>query len=148
MKLMKWVAPLAVMALLSGCTTTPAPQVVALEEAGTELGVNELDDVICDSILVPPPFPMTRVDYKRIIELPGDDRTDELVDLLLAHGYTLTSELDAVVVRFAGPDGITAGVASIPADDEFAGKTLNYNGDESCDIPEIGSTSITLTLPS
>ncbi|MBD8585940.1 hypothetical protein IFT90_15400 [Frigoribacterium sp. CFBP 8766] len=150
MKVRGWFA-LAVVGLAlaqTGCAATAPPQVLAIDSRYEQLDLGSLGEVVCDLSFQPGPFDQTGNEFRRQLSLADDGLVPEVKQTLKDQGFIVTSEAlgsHGNVVRFDGPNSMTAGISYVSPDD--AGDVIPFDGSKNCTVPAEGLTIVSLVLP-
>ncbi|MET4052485.1 hypothetical protein ABID81_001855 [Frigoribacterium sp. PvP054] len=132
----------------TGCASSEARQVTAIDSRFDQLDLSSLGEASCDYRFQPGPLDQTGNEFSRHIALTDENLISGATSVLEEQGFTVANQNQGQfgeVIRFDGPDGMTAGVTTIRA--EFEGKKMPYDGLEDCDVPAEGLTVVSLSLP-
>lgn len=143
-------APLAIalVTILGGCTSSPAPQVTAINNQFDELGLSELGDLKCNVTYQTERFDQTGNRYLRQVVLDDEANAPKAIQALEDQGFIVQARSQVPhgeLVNLEGPDGMTAGVSIATA--EVAGTVLPSDGLEDCPVPTNGLIVVGLSLP-
>jgi hypothetical protein len=132
----------------TGCASSEARQVTAIDSRFDQLDLSSLGEASCDYRFQPGPLDQTGNEFSRHIALTDENLISGATSVLEDQGFTVANQNQGQfgeVIRFDGPDGMTAGVTTIRA--EFEGQKMPYDGLEDCDVPAEGLTVVSLSLP-
>lgn len=132
----------------TGCASSEAWQIAAIDNRFDQLDLGSLGEASCDYRFQPGPFDQTGNEFSRHIALSDEDLSPGATSVLEDQGFAVVNQNQGQfgdVIRFDGPDGMTAGVTTIRA--EFEGQKLPFDGLEDCDVPTGGLTVVSLSLP-
>jgi hypothetical protein len=132
----------------TGCASSEARQMAAIDNRFGQLDLGSLGEASCDYRFQPGPFDQTGNEFSRHIALSDESLSPGATSVLEDQGFMVANQNQGQfgdVIRFDGPDGMTAGVTTIRA--EFEGQKLPFDGLEDCDVPAEGLTVVSLSLP-
>jgi hypothetical protein len=132
----------------TGCASSEARQMVAIDNRFGQLDLGSLGEASCDYRFQPGPFDQTGNEFSRHIALSDESLSPGATSVLEDQGFMVANQNQGQfgdVIRFDGPDGMTAGVTTIRG--EFEGQKLPFEGLEDCDVPGEGLTVVSLSLP-
>lgn len=132
----------------TGCASSEARQMAAIDSRFEQLDLGSLGEASCDYRFQPGPFDQTGNEFSRHIALRDENLIPGATSVLEDQGFTVANQNHGQfgeVIRFDGPDGMTAGVTTIRA--EFEGQKMPYDGLKDCDVPAEGLTVVSLSLP-
>lgn len=139
---------IALVAILAGCTSSPAPQVTAINQQFDELGLSKLGDLKCDFTYQPGPFDQTGNSYLRQVSLDDESNASQAIEALENEGFTIKERhqtAEGELVNLDGQAGMTASVSTATAD--LAGTVLPYDGLEDCPVPSNGLIVVSVSMP-
>lgn len=132
----------------TGCVSSVAPQVAAIDNQLEKLDLGSLGDVACDLSYQPGPFDQTGNEFRRQVSLVDEALVPQVVQTLEDQGFVVSSQgqgRSGDVIRFDGPSEMTAGVSNVRA--EYEGEVRPFDGSQNCIVPPDGLTVVSLILP-
>jgi hypothetical protein len=127
----------------SGCASSEAPQVAALDNRFDQLDLGSLGEVACDLSYQPGPFDQTGNEFVRQLSLVDESLVPEARETLEDQGFHASKEAEGPygsVVRFDGPAGMRAGLSYRSAEHE--GEVIPFDGSKDCTVPAEGLTTV------